>query len=302
MNKISVRVPATTANLGAGFDVFGMALTLYNDISFTKTEASSEIVCRITGEGADELAAAGTDNLVVHSMQRLASRYRRSLPGGVLTMDNRIPLARGLGSSSAAIVGGLTIAGKLLDVSLAKTDLLELAVAIEGHPDNVAPALFGNCVLSARGEHGWETVEYTVPTSWKWVACVPSAPLSTQQARQALPTMIPHADAVKNVAAAAFFLAALTKEEPHYLRTAFHDRLHVPYRLPLIENGSRVLEAALQAGAYGATISGSGSTLLAVCDETTAPTVAQAMARAFGASQQAQSFILDVCSTGVQEI
>ncbi len=302
MNKIGIRVPATTANLGAGFDVFGMALTLYNDMSFAETGDSSKIVCRMTGEGAEELAAADADNLVVYSMQQLAARYRRSLPGGVLTMHNRIPLARGLGSSSAAIVGGLTIAAKLLDLSPSKADLLELAVAIEGHPDNVAPALFGNCVLSARSEHGWETVEYTVPTSWKWVACVPSSPLSTQQARQVLPTMIPHADAVQNVAAAAFFLAALTKEEPRYLYTAFHDRLHVPYRLPLIENGHQVLAAALQAGAYGATISGSGSTLLAVCDAATAPTVAQAMERAFGATQQAQSFILDVCRTGVQEI
>lgn len=302
MKTINIRVPATTANLGAGFDVFGMALSLYNELLFETDEDSSAIKCEIEGEGAEELTAAGTDNLVVRSMRRLADECGRPLPRGVLSMKNRIPLARGLGSSSAAIVGGLYLADRILGTGLSKQELLAVAVAIEGHPDNVAPALLGHCIASVQGDAGWETVSYHVPAAWKWVACVPQTPLSTAAARRALPATVAHADAVRNIGATTFFLSALVKENPQYLRLAFRDRLHVPYRLPLISGGENVLAAAVAAGAYAATISGSGSTLLAVCDSSSATRVAEAMAVAFGAEEGAQSFVLDVCTTGVVEI
>lgn len=302
MTTINIRVPATTANLGAGFDVFGMALSLYNELSFVAEPQSTAIECRVEGEGKDELDAAGANNLAIRSMRRLADLCGRPLPGGILTMTNRIPLARGLGSSSAAIVGGLYLANRLLGAGLSKQELLSVAAAIEGHPDNVAPALLGNCVISVATDRGWETVSYDVPADWKWVACVPQAPLSTAAARQVLPKTVAHADAVANVGAATFFLSALVKENPQYLRLAFCDRLHVPYRLPLITGGTDVLTAAIEAGAYAATISGSGSTLLAVCDNAAANRVATSMAVAFGPDEEARSFVLDVCTTGAVEI
>ncbi len=302
MNKVTISVPATTANLGAGFDVFGMALSLYNELSFELIECGDKISLEIYGEGADTLFSGDSNNLVLKSMQHLSRFYQIPLPGGILKMTNRIPLARGLGSSSAAIVGGLYLASKLLKLGLSKQELLELAVEIEGHPDNVAPALFGNCICSARGSKKWETVLYQVPEEWKWIACVPQIPLSTEDARRVLPATIEHAKAVQNVASASFFLAALIYEEPRYLPIAFRDYLHVPYRLPLIPNGEKVLAAAMSAGAYAATISGSGSTLLAICPTDKAEIVAETMKSAFGAAYDARSFILEVCTQGVHEV
>ncbi|MCI5837251.1 MAG: homoserine kinase [Veillonellaceae bacterium] len=299
MPTVKIRIPATTANLGSGFDVFGLALSLYNEAEFIPTEGAG-LRGEIIGEGSDSLAT-DADNLFLAAMRFFAERSGTTLPAGIVRMTNRIPLARGLGSSSSAIVGGVYLANCLAGKRYTKEELLPWVIEMEGHPDNVAPALLGGFIASGKAAD-WYAVPFPVPTAWRWVVASPQTPLATAAARKALPANVAHRDAVHNVAAAATLLAALLHERPELLAAGFADYLHVPYRLPLIAGGREVLAAAREAGAYAATISGSGSTLLAICNEATAAAVAAAMQTAFGSEQAARTHVLQVCPTGVQEI
>ncbi len=297
MLPIKVRVPATTANIGCGFDVFGAALNLYNELSYELSEEDG-VRGEISGEGEDFLRFEES-NLVLKTMLYLAKKYDRTLPAGQIRLHNNIPLSRGLGSSSAAIVGALFLTNEVLDLKLSKKDLLQEAVSIEGHPDNVAPALMGNFTVSFAVDGKWQTIEHEVPGDWRWVVVWPNQPVSTAAARRVLPTEVALQAAIGNVTGAALLLSAIAQNRPELLKQAFQDHLHVPYRLSLIEQGAAVIEAAEGAGAYGATISGSGSTMLAIAAAEKAEAVAQAMQAAFGTKYQPQARILSICQRGV---
>ncbi len=300
MKKTKILVPATTANLGSGFDVFGMALNLYNEITFIPQEKAG-LYCRIEGEGADFLKTDG-GNLFIRSMHCFADRYQKELPSGILEMKNNIPLSRGLGSSSAAIVGGVYLANLLTGNAYSKTELLPLVIDLEGHPDNVAPALLGNFIVSLKDGGKWRTISYEVPAEWSMIAVSPRTPISTEKARRVIPVRVAHRHAVENVSAAVALISALVYKCPELLSAGFTDNLHVPYRLPLIKNGEKVLQEAIRAGAYAATISGSGSTILAIGDNTNREKIAEAMRVAFGEEEEAKVNILSVCTKGVHEI
>lgn len=275
--SVSVRVPASTANLGPGFDCLGLALDLYNTVTLAAA-AVTEVV--VSGEG-DGWIPETPANLVLRAASELTRRAGLPVPGWRLVQHNDIPLARGLGSSSAAIVGGLLAADRLLGLDTPTQELLDLATEMEGHPDNVAPALLGGLTVCAR--EGERTLCLSLPAPQDLVVAVaiPEFEVSTEHAREALPEAYPRADAVYNVSHACLTLAALVKGRYDLLGQAMRDRLHQPYRTPLIPGMSEVIEAALAAGAYSAALSGSGPTVAAFCSHED-PAVAEAMRRAFG--------------------
>ena len=288
--NVHVRVPATTANLGPGFDVLGMALGLWNEVVLSPADRL-DIVLR--GEGAETLPRDKT-NLLYRAMERLAQEVGRALPPVRVEMVNRIPMQAGLGSSSAAIVGGLVAASALLGVSLPQEVILRLAVAIEGHPDNVAPALYGGLVAVTRDEAGPIVVRIPVPDTLRVVIALPGVHVSTEEARRLLPTTVPHRDAVFNVGRAVLVVQALSRGDFALLGRVMADRLHEPYRKVLIPGYDAVVRAAREAGAAAVTISGSGPALAAFAPAEH-ESIAAAMQQAFAdAGVRARVWVLPV--------
>lgn len=259
---IRVRVPATTANLGPGFDVFGMALSVYNE--FSVRPAVSGLHVTIEGQGAAELACDG-DNLFVQSFTRAFAEANASPPAINLHMQNSIPLFRGLGSSASATVGGLVAANHLLDNAFSAERLLQLACEIEGHPDNVAAALFGGLIVCAA--EGGDVPAYArvpVPPNLYAVVCVPEQHLPTELARSVVPQEVSLTDAVYNVGHAALLLTGIVQADEDQIRVGMNDRLHQPYRAAIFPAMQPIMEAALAAGACGSALSGAGSSILAL--------------------------------------
>lgn len=257
-----VRVPATTANLGPGFDAFGMALTLYNE--FTVRPADG---LRITVEGEDASELARDErNLFVQAFHRAFAAAGVSAPPAIdLHMRNRIPLFRGLGSSASATVGGLVAANHVLGHALTNERLLEIACALEGHPDNAAAALLGGLIVCA-AEEG-EPAAYArvpVPENLRAAVCVPEQHLPTALARQMVPQTVSLGDAVYNVGHAALLLAGIMQADEASIRAGMSDRLHQPYRAEIFPAMTPIMEAALAAGACGSALSGAGSSILAL--------------------------------------
>lgn len=278
---ITVRVPATSGNLGPGFDALGLALRLHNTLALEPADSHK---IEVEGEGEATLPR-DPSHLAYRAALAVARRAGRTAriptPRAFrLRQHNRIPLARGLGSSAAAIVGGAAAANALLGGPLDPQALIDLATEIEGHPDNVAPALLGGLVACARTGAGVRWVRLA-PASLRIVAAVPDYPVSTEDARRLLPAQVPFEDAVFNVTRTALLVAALTGGRADLLAEATEDRLHQPYRERLVPGLTRVFAAARRAGAYGVALSGSGPTVLAFGD---ARGIGEAMAAAFRAA------------------
>ena len=283
--SVRVRVPATSANLGSGFDALGIACTLYNEMTLTLThDPGLHILVR--GEGASHIPG-DERNIVWKSIQYLLQRADRAdaFRGARIRMTNRIPLSRGLGSSATAIVAGLTAANALIDSPFSRDDLLQLATDIEGHPDNVAPAIYGGFTVNTVTNGHVECFSFLPRIFLRFVVMVPDFYLSTKSARQVLPAAVPMKDAVFNISHAAMMVAALARGSEQHLANAFEDALHQNYRAPLIPGMSDVFAAAKKAGAYGAALSGAGSCLIAFVPEHRKCTqdVAAAMREAFRA-------------------
>ena len=258
-----MRVPATSANLGPGFDALGLALDLFNTLALSPAPADS---LWVAGEGASELNGQ-TATIAHDAAHRVLRALGCDLPGVHLEMNNAIPLARGLGSSSAAIVGAMLAANEWARrehaTFLLPRELLELANAIEGHPDNVAPALMGGLIAAACGKDGVAAVRVPVKVWPRFVVWIPDAELSTSKARGVLPDSVSRADAIYNLSRAALLVAALSAGQWEVLGEALNDRLHQNQRAPLVPGFAAISAAAKQGGAAGATLSGAGPTILA---------------------------------------
>ncbi len=276
--KVHVRVPASSANLGPGFDSLGLALALYNEVTAEEAEG---VRVKVEGDGAGRLAG-NERNVVARGVSAAYEAAGRRFLGCSLTCVNRIPLSRGLGSSAAAWVSGLVAGNALLGSPLDRPALLVLAARAEGHPDNVAAALFGGLTVSAGGTDGAIAISLPVPGHLHWVALIPEITSATSDARAVLPSLVPREDAVFNVQRVALLLAALQTARFDVLGTALDDRLHQPYRLRLFPWLPSVADAARKAGALGCVLSGAGPALLALVAgaEGTAATVARAMEEA----------------------
>ncbi len=260
--SLTVQVPATSANLGPGFDALGMALGLTNRVHVAPAET---LAVEIRGEGAGELSK-GPENLVYRALLRLSEHIGAPPPPLRLRCENAIPLARGLGSSSAAIVAGLLAGNHLYGEPLSAAELLDLAVELEGHPDNVTPALLGGLRVCVAGERGILQAAVRLPRPLQAVLFVPDFPMATAEARKLLPAAVPVRDAVYNLGRAALLVAAIASGEYELLREATRDRLHQPARSALFPAMPKFFAAALAAGALGAFLSGAGSTLLALVE------------------------------------
>jgi homoserine kinase len=267
--RVAVEVPASSANLGAGYDCLGVALGLTNRIEVeVRGWSRGEIELSVDGEGAEELAADRT-NRCVQGIEAALREVRGEIPEGVgwrIGMTNVIPLARGLGSSAAATVAGLVAGNHLLGEPLTSADLLRLATAIEGHPDNAAAALLGGFTVAATVESGIEALRFDAPRDLRAILFVPDLRLATDDMRAALPEAVPLADAVANLGRVAFGVAGFAMGRYDLLRILMVDRLHEPYRAAVFGQLPRLVKAARGAGALGAALSGAGSTVLAFSD------------------------------------
>ena len=278
---VIVKVPATSANCGPGFDSLGLACTLYNTFTYEVCKDGLELV--IDGEGKD-LLSADAGNLAFAAFFKVWTKMTDQEIGLKVHMRNNIPLSRGLGSSSTAIVAGLMAANYMTGSTLTKADLVNLATEMEGHPDNVAPALLGGFTISYMEDKTAHSFSFIPAKKLKLVAVVPSMPLSTSKARAAIPTLVPHCDAVFNASRTALLIGALMSGEYSYLPAALEDKLHQPYRASLIPGMEEAFTAAKAMGAYNAIISGAGSTLMAYAPVTGNPDeIGQAMVAALAA-------------------
>ena len=289
--RVHVSVPATSANLGPGFDTLGLALTLYNEVGASEAEGVS---VAIEGEGATRLPRSA-DNVVARGVKLAYEAAGRRFTGCALECTNRVPAARGLGSSAAAWVGGLVAGNALLGSPLTKDALLALAARAEGHPDNVAAALFGGLTVSSASGPTVTAVSLPVPAGLRWVALIPEVTSATTEARAVLPASVPHHDAVFNVQRVALLLASLWAGRPAALAAALEDRLHEPYRLRLFPWMPEVVRAARAAGALGCVLSGAGPSLLAVVagDDTPVAAAMEAALRRAGMAGAARRFDVD---------
>ena len=279
MNQTTVIVPGTTANIGVGFDCLGAALTIYNEFQFTLIEKPDFL---ITVEGTEaERVNTGKNNLLYKSFLKFYQHIDRTPPAVKIHTLLGVPLARGLGSSATAIVGGLLGANALAGSPLSTAEITNLAIAIEGHPDNVVPALLGKCQLSVKEGESWQITSLPWHSEIVPVVAIPNFELSTEEARSVLPATYALNDAVFNISRMGLLLRGLETNNHSWLATALEDRLHQPYRQQLINGYGEVKKAALAAGAYGMVISGAGPTLLALCDRSLADPVVTAMTKAW---------------------
>ena len=261
---VSVLSPATTANLGPGFDCLGMSLDLWNrlDVFPGPPEEGGELV-QVVGEGAGELPTDRT-NLVHRAMRFVFREAAQTIPPLHLRCFNQVPLSRGLGSSAAAIAGGLVAANALCGQRFSPNELLEMAATIEGHPDNVAAAVLGGLRLVVSDQQQLYTVPISIPEDVNAVLLVPEQRISTADARSVLPEQVPVADAVYNMGRIALLVAGLTENRTEYLNEATQDRLHQPYRMTIFPAMKLIFKAARDAGALCVFLSGSGSTIMAL--------------------------------------
>ena len=308
--SVRVQVPATTANIGPGFDCLGAALTLYNRFQFTVLPESSErtpTLC-IEVEGLEAARVqTNAQNLAYKAFCTFFEKIHHPIPNLHLKISLGVPLARGLGSSATAIVGGLLGANAITGNLLSQSQLLDLAIAIEGHPDNVAPALLGGCQLAAMDP---STQDWTIcPIQWSSkivpIVAIPDFELSTAAARAVLPQQCSYPNAIFNMAHLGLLIKGLETAQTEWIRVALHDRLHQPFRAGLISGFSEVQTAALAAGAEGLVISGAGPTLLALSLSEIAPLVADQMRSAWqrqGVTAQVSLLQIDGLGATVEPI
>jgi homoserine kinase len=297
MSIVSVRVPCSTSNLGAGFDCIGLALNRYLTATLHLSDAPLQI--ERTGTLAD--LADEKDDLVVKAMRHLQVE-----PQGRLILDSNIPVGRGLGSSGAAIVAGLMLAAKLSRKQLDRHDLGAHATFLEGHPDNALPSAQGGLMAGITGGDGRSRSifihQLRLASNLGFCFAAPHAVVSTKAARRALPENVPHETAARSVARTVALVEGLASGNGDLLRIGFSDELHVPYRLPMIPGGEAAMRAAEAGGAYAATISGSGSGLIAVCPVDKRDRVVTEMRKAFehATRTEAIAFVVEVDEHGAQ--
>lgn len=255
---IKIQVPATSANLGAGFDSLGLAVNLYNYVSIEEWD-TVEIS---TSDGT--VVPTGKDNMIYSAVEYLYQTCGKTLPGLRIVQENNIPMTRGLGSSSACIIGGLYGANILLGSPFNTDELVDLAAKIEGHPDNTTPALLGGIVTAVNSDDHVLWVKQEIYRHLNFYAIIPNFELSTALARKALPEMVSHQDARYNLSRAALFSASLLQGKYENIREAVNDKLHQPFRMKLIAHADQVFQKSYKLGSYGTYISGAGPTIMSI--------------------------------------
>jgi homoserine kinase len=295
-----VRVPASTSNLGPGFDCFGLALKLYLTVRATAVPNASD-PCRVTTTGAKENEALPRNavNLIYRAMSFTARREGASLPCVELTVHNEIPLASGLGSSAAAIVAGIKLSALITRTDISDQTILNYATEFEGHPDNVAASIYGGFLASCiRSDGTVLSTRFDWPAQVRVVVVSPHSQLPTHVARAALPRTITRADAVHNLQRTAVFTAAIAQQRYDLLWDAMHDRLHQPHRESLVPGLAEALALPRMPGLLGIALSGAGPSIVALVDDNE-DEIGAAIAKCFEARNVESTIrILDVDNEG----
>jgi homoserine kinase len=256
---VKVKIPASCANLGPGFDTLGLAVSIYNTVEIN---SSSEFSIEVLGEGKDVLPR-NKDNLVYRSIKRFSEHFNCQLPNFSLRLENNIPLSRGLGSSAAAIVGGLMAANQFCKAGKSKKDIFSLACQIEGHPDNIAASLVGGLTISFKKDRGlFDYQKVKLARNWQPLILISSQRLSTEAARQVLPNNLTYSQTVFNLSRLALLVNALSSGDLSRMPIALEDQIHQPYRRDLIKGYGDLISICRQNQLIGPVISGAGPSLL----------------------------------------
>jgi homoserine kinase len=296
VGELRVRVPASSANLGPGFDSFAIALPLLAEYEVRPARAWT-----VSLEGDGDAIPAGEDNLFVVGARAAAKAATETLGTYHVSLRSAIPVGRGLGSSAAAIVGGVVAANALMGEPLARGSLLRVASEVEGHADNVAAALYGAFTVALPGDDGPVATRIAFPSAWRICLLIPREPLETEKARAVLSATVSRADAVFNLAHAAALLAAVLRSDGALLSLAMVDRLHQPARSRLVIGLDDIIAAARGAGAFGAALSGAGPTVIAVAPARLAVRVVEAMEEsAHAVGMMARGRVVRVRAAGAQ--
>ncbi len=257
---IKVRVPATSANMGPGFDTMGIGLNLYNYFYVEEIQEGLEI-------SGCEASLCNEDNLFFQSMVTCFSTVGYKFKGLNIRLEGDIPLSRGLGSSATCIIGGILAANEIAGKPLNMEEILDLAIQIEGHPDNVAPALFGGLVLSTMDNNKVIYNQVQIAKGLKFCGLIPDFTLSTKEARAVLPKTVSYKDAVFNLSRSSLFVSALMNGNFHIIPNSCKDRLHQPYRSKLIPGFNEIFEKSQELSSLATYLSGAGPTIMAILRE-----------------------------------
>lgn len=306
MKKVKVRVPATTANLGPGFDIFGASLSMFNEVEVSLVKNSTGKFT-IVGEGKTILPK-NEKNILWKAMDSvfglLDVRDKYKLSDFNIKLTNNIPLSSGLGSSSAARAGGIIVANEICGNKLSVREMVDLGIKLETHPDNIVPAFYGGICISVAGPDNEFIVEQLpVAKKMKIVVCTPGFELATERSRNILPAKYDVKDVVFNSARVALLTKAFCMNDFSNLAKAMQDKLHQPYRAKLIPVMEELIASALKAGAYGACLSGSGPSMVAFCSDSKAKEVLSVMAKIWKRETvPVKQFVLDFDSNGAKII
>ena len=278
MGKVQVDIPASTTNLGPGFDVLGMALKLYNTVEMEVSASDTQIV--IEGEGADVIPR-DEHNLIYRAAKKVFEKVGQRMPPLSIRLINRTPLARGLGSSGTASIGGLMAASVISGADLERNEILDMAAEMDGHPDNVAASIFGGIIIASMTDNGVACMKFMPPKPVKVVVVVPDFHLLTSDARAVLPKSVDVSTAVFNISRASLLVAALATGDFRLLGIATDDKLHQPYREKLIPGFRDVFRAAKSVDENVAVaLSGAGSSMVALCTDNSTE-IGESMRQAF---------------------
>lgn len=259
----TARIPASTTNLGPGFDVLGLALQLYSTVSLEITDNGTEVI--VSGVDVEKIPST-PDHIAFQAVKSIFDRTGEQLPNGLkLTIANGIPAIRGLGGSGTAILGGLLTANVLCGNPFSRPELLNFASALEGHPDNVAASMHGGLVISVKENDNIHTIQIPCAPALHVVLAIPEFTLSTKKARDILPKTVDFADAIYNISRSSLLVASIATGKLDMLSMAMNDSLHQPYRSTLIPGFADVVTSARSAGALSIALSGAGPTIAAYC-------------------------------------
>ena len=297
MNTIKIKVPASTSNLGPGFDTLSLALDWYNEFTFKVTKEG----LKITQLNSNKLPEDST-NLVYKCFCEVFKKLKKTPPGIELDINCQIPLAAGLGSSASAVVSGVLAANTLLDNALTKSEILSLATKLEGHPDNCAAAIYGGLTVSVSQDEKVYESQFPWPKELVVIVVVPDFELPTRISRELLPPKVTYGDATFNVSRTAYLLSSLLNKDWEGLKIGFQDRLHHPFRKDLVPGMEEVLSEGLKKGACGATLSGAGPALVAfVNDKNKAEQIGKSMTEKWNEFKVKSTYkVLNVASDGVK--
>jgi len=265
MKKVKVKIPDSTTNLGQGFDCLGLALQLYNTVELTRIK-ERRIIIDIKGEGEESLPK-NEENIIIPALKLIFDNAGLPLEGIKIREINNIPIKRGLGSSATTRLGGILGASALLEKKLSSREVIELATQLEGHPDNVAASLLGGLVTISYSNKEIKWLKMAIPASLKVIVAIPELEISTEKARNILPSKIPLSDVIFNLSHLAILISSLKEKRWENLLFATEDKVHQPYRKALLPGMEEVFQAAIKGGARGVFLSGSGSTIAALSNK-----------------------------------